>query len=103
MFHKMEPRTQDMPEVNFHFLLLTRKRKKGEINVWTVPAELQRQGEDLGVGFYSNMKVSLTFSAPYWLLILVTLLQTADGKAQPADIYKLIWLREMAFCKKRHR
>lgn len=56
----------------------------------------------LDVGFYSNTKVSLTFSALRWLLILVAFLQAADGEARPVDIYKLIWLRAMAFYKEKH-
>lgn len=60
-----------------------------------------RIGEDLDVGFYSNMKVSLTFSTVRWLLILVAFLQAADGTARPVDIYKLIRLRAMAFYKEK--
>lgn len=60
-----------------------------------------RLGEDLDVGFYSNMKVSLTFSTVRWLLILVAFLQAADGTARPVDIYKLIRLRAMAFYKEK--
>lgn len=63
------------------------------------PAEV---GEDLEVVFYSNMKVSLTFSALRWLLILIAFRQAAYGTERPVDISKLIWLRVMAFYKEKH-
>lgn len=85
----------------FIFISPGEKKKKGEIRVWIITA-MKRLGEDLDVGFYSNMKVSLTFSALRWLLILVAFLHTADGKARPVDIYKLIWVRAMAFYKEKH-
>lgn len=62
---------------------------------------MERVGEDLGVGFYSNTKVSLTFSALRWLLILVAFPRTAYGTSRPVDIYKLR-LRAMAFYKEKH-
>lgn len=79
---------------------------QGEIDmrfacVWRA-ASTKRVGEDSDVGFYSNMKVSLTFSARRWLLILVACLHAADRTAWPVDIYKLIWLRAMAFYKENH-
>lgn len=61
---------------------------------------MKRLAEDLDVGFYSN-KVSLTFPARRWLLILVAFLQAADGTARPVDIYQLIWMRTMAFYKEK--
>lgn len=54
------------------------------------------------LSFCSNTKVSLTFSALCWLLILVTLPRAAHGTSQPVDIYKLIWMRVMAFYKRKH-
>lgn len=65
-------------------------------------AASKKVGEDLDVGFYSNTKVSLTFSALRWLLILVAFPRAAYGTTRPVDIYKLIWLRAMAFYKEKH-
>lgn len=73
-----------MPEVNFH----SPGEKKNRY-VWSALTTVGL-GEDLDVGFYSNMKVSLTFSTLRWLLILVAFLQAAGGTARPVDIYKLI-------------
>lgn len=87
-----------VPEVNFHF---PRWKKKKELCVRSAPA-LKRVGEDPDVGFCSNTKVSLTFSALRWLLILVAFFRAAYGTMWPVDIYKLIWLRAMAFYKEKH-
>lgn len=75
--------------------------KKKQIRAWNAAA-LQRVGEDLDVGFYSNTKVSLTFPALRWLLILVAFPRAAYGTAWPVDIYKVICLRAMAFYKEKH-
>lgn len=55
---------------------------------------LESVDQDLDVGFYSNTKVSLTFSTLRWLLILVALPRAAYGTARPVDIYKLIQLSD---------
>ncbi len=88
-----------VPEVNFHFP--GGKKNNQEIRVQSAPS-VGRVGEDLDVGFYSNTKVSLTFSALRCLLILVAFPRAAYGAARPVDIYKLIWLRAMAFYKEKH-
>lgn len=75
----------------------------GEKKTHTCGAFQPREvGEDLDVGFRSNMKVSLTFSALRWLLILVVFCRAACGTERPVDIYKLSWLRLMAFYKEKH-
>ncbi len=81
-------------KVNFHF-----PSWKDDVRHTTTS---QRVGENLDVGFYSNTKVSLTFSALRWLLILVIFLGAVYGTARPVDIYKLICLRAMAFYKEKH-
>lgn len=63
---------------------------------------MERVGEDFDAALYSNAKVSLTFSTLRWLLILVAFPRAAYGTAWPVDIYRLIWLRAMAFYKEKH-